>query len=199
MRLARQPRWAGTVALLACSLVLGLFLVELAARMFVPPWPAYALRSILPDTQAPGSPYNSWGMRDREHVIARPRDIKARFAFVGDSFVEFQPLSRTLPQAVEERFAAKGTTGIETMNFGISGTGVESYFYRLRDVAMKFGPDSVSVFFFTGNDFVISSEEYSAHWFPPLIDESPGRSLVGNVMPRTNWLLVNRLRTSEFL
>lgn len=72
----------------------------------------------------------------RPHSIARPDDIKARFAFVGDSFVEFQPLSRTLPQAVEERFVAKGKTGIETINFGVSGTGIQSYFYRLRTVAM---------------------------------------------------------------
>jgi hypothetical protein len=34
---------------------------------------------------------------------------------------------------------------------------------------------------------------------PPLIDESPGRSIIGSVMPRTNWLLVNRLRSSDFL
>ena len=199
MKNAHRLRWAGTVALLACSLALGLALVESLALVFVPPWPAYALRSIPPDLQGAGSSFNSWGMRDGAHSIARPPDIKARFAFVGDSFVEFQPLSRTLPQAVEERFVARGTTGVETINFGISGTGIQSYFYRLRDVVMKFGPDAVSVFFFSGNDFVISSDNYSAHWFPPLIDESPGRSIVGGVMPRTNWLLVNRLHASEFL
>ena len=187
------------MALLACSLAVGLALIEATALMFVPPWPAYALRSIAPDMQAAGSVYNSWGMRDRAHSIDRPPDIKARFAFVGDSFVEFQPLSRTLPQAVEQRFLARGTSGVETINFGISGTGIQSYFYRLRDVAMKFGPDSVSVFFFSGNDFVTSDDDYSAHWLPPLIDEFPGRSIVGSVMPRTNWLLVNRLHDLEFL
>lgn len=192
-------RWVGSVGLLACSLALGLALIEMMAATFVPPWPAYALRSVPPDTQSAASPFNSWGMRDRAHSITRPRDTKARFAFVGDSFVEFQPLSRTLPQAVEQRFTARGTTGIETINFGVSGTGIQSYFYRLRDVAMKFGPDSVSVFFFSGNDFVRSDEGYSAHWLPPLIDESPGRSIVGSVMPRTNWLVVNRLHASEFL
>ena len=192
-------RWAGSVGLLVCSLALGLALIELMAATFVPSWPAYALRSVPPDAQPESSPFNSWGMRDRAHSIARPRDVKARYAFVGDSFVEFQPLSRTLPQAVEERFVARGTTGVETINFGVSGTGIQSYFYRLRDVAMKFRPDAVSVFFFSGNDFVRSDEAYSAHWFPPLIDESPGRSIVGSVMPRTNWLLVNRLHTSEFL
>jgi hypothetical protein len=176
-----------------------LVLVEQAARLFVPAWPAYALRSISPDIQAEGSPYNAWGMRDRTHTIARPPDVRARFAFVGDSFVEFQPLSRTLPQAVEDRFRARGTAGVETINFGVSGTGIQSYFYRLRDVAMKFEPDAVSVFFFSGNDFVASTDGYAARWFPPLIDESPGRSIVGRVMPRTNWLLVNRLHASEFL
>lgn len=187
------------MALLACSLAIGFVLVESAAHMFVPPWPAYALRSVPPDAQTAGSSFNSWGMRDKAHPLARPHDIKARFAFVGDSFVEFQPLSRTLPQAVEERFVARGTTGVETINFGVSGTGIQSYFYRLRDVVMKFRPDAVSVFFFSGNDFILSADNYSAHWFPPLIDESPGHSIVGSMMPRTNWLLVNRLHASEFL
>ena len=147
----------------------------------------------------PEAPYNSWGMRDKEHANDRSPGVRARFAFVGDSFVEFEPLPLTLPQMVDERLKAAGATGFETMNFGVSGTGIESYFYRLRDVVMKFGPDSVSVFFFSGNDFVASADAYSSQWLPPLIDESPGRSIIGNVMPRTNWLLVNRLRTSDFL
>ena len=113
--------------------------------------------------------------------------------------VEFELLPRTLPQMVEERLAAAGATGIETMNFGVSGTGIESYFYRLRDVVMKLGPDSASVFFSSASDFIASADAYSSRWLPPLIDESPGRSIIGSVMPRTNWLLVNRLRQSEFL
>ncbi len=188
-------RAAATVALFACAVVVGLVLIEATASLFVPPWPARALRSYVADT---ATGYNSWGMRDEEHSSVRPSGVRARFAFVGDSFVEFDPLPLTLPQSTEKHLQAMGGTGFEAMNFGVSGTGIESYFYRIRDVVMKFGPDSVSLFFFSGNDFVGSADAYSAHWLPPLIDESPGRSIVGNVMPRTNWFVVNRLRTSEF-
>jgi hypothetical protein len=35
--------------------------------------------------------------------------------------------------------------------------------------------------------------------WPSLINESPGASVIGSIMPRTNWRLVNRLRLSGLL
>src|SRR5262245_59479779 len=95
----RHPTWAAPAGLFICSVALALALIEVIASAFVPPWPARALRSHVPDVPGKGSPFNTWGMRDKEHSVDLPRDVKARFAFVGDSFVEFEPLSRTLPQA----------------------------------------------------------------------------------------------------
>ena len=80
-----------------------------------------------------------------------------------------------------------------------SGTSPPSYYYRLRDVALPLSPDALAVFFFSGNDFLRDGEGYRAGVLPPLVNESPGRSLIGSVMPRTNWLAVNRFRLSEFL
>ena len=52
-------------------------------------------------------------------------------------------------------------------------------------------------------------DDQGAHWLTaaalpmappePLVDESPGGAVLGTIMPRTNWLLVNRLRLSDLL
>lgn len=181
--------------------------IEVMASFYSPSWPAYALRSTPPvNSYPPGAdlpawmvaPFNSWGMRDREHAFGPPPTGTVRTAFIGDSFVEFQPLRKSLPAAVEERLLKQSKKAIEAVNLGISGTGPRSYYYRLRDVALPLSPDAVSVFFFSGNDFLFG-DDFKWEWLPPLVDESPGRSIVGRVMPHTNWLLVNRLRLSELL
>ena len=180
--------------------------IEVIATFFSPSWPAYALRSMPPvNSFPPGAdlpawmvaPFNSWGMRDREHAFGPAPAGTVRTVFVGDSFVEFQPLRQSLPEAVEERLLKQSKKTVEAVNFGISGTNPQSYYYRLRDVALPLSPDAVSVFFFSGNDFLFDSN-FRWEWLPPLLDESPGRSIVGRVMPHTNWLLVNRLGLSEF-
>ena len=181
--------------------------IEVLSSFYSPSWPAYALRSIPPvNSFPPGAdlpawmvaPFNSWGMRDRERTFAPAPAGTVRTAFVGDSFVEFQPLRRSLPAAVEERLLKESKKVFEAVNLGISGTNLRSYYYRMRDVALPLSPDSVSVFFFSGNDFLFDGN-FKWEWLPRLVDESPGRSIVGSVMPHTNWLLVNRLRLSEVL
>jgi hypothetical protein len=52
------------------------------------------------------------------------------------------------------------------------------------------------LFLYAGNDFVNPDNGYSI--WPRLVDESPGGALAGMVMPRTNWLLVNRLNLADF-
>ena len=182
--------------------------IELLAAFYSPSWPAYALRSTPPVNNLPlgtglpdwmTAPYNSWGMRDVERAFGPAAAGTVRTVFVGDSCVEFQPLRKSLPAAVEERLLQGAKKPVEAVNLGISGSGVPSYYYRLRDVALPLAPDQVSVFFFSGNDFLFGNTGFSSAWVPPLVDESPGRSIVGRLMPHTNWLLVNRLRLSEFL
>ena len=130
---------------------------------------------------------------DIERTIAKPPGVR-RAVFVGDSFVEsrFTPLS--LPAGVQQRLPAGDR--IEAVNLGVAATDPRSYYYRIRDVALELQPDAVLLFLYAGNDFVNPDDGYSI--WPRLVDESPGGALAGMVMPRTNWLLVNRLDLADF-
>jgi hypothetical protein len=180
--------------------------IELLASFYTPPWPARALVSLEPVTSAHdlmppfnrqpwlGNADNSWGMRDTERTIDKPAGA-FRAVFVGDSFVEsrFTPLS--LAAAVKQHLPATDSR-VEAIGLGVPGTDPRSYYYRIRDVALKISPDAILLFFYAGNDFMPSDQGYSI--WPRLVDESAGGSLVGWLMPRTNWLLVNRLNLSNF-
>jgi hypothetical protein len=180
--------------------------IEFLASFYAPPWPARALRATEPVNSATAlrppfseqpwlaDPYNSWGMRDSEHTVAKPAGA-VRAVFVGDSFVEspFTPLS--VPASVERLMSAEGSK-IETVDLGVSGTDPRSYYFRIRDVVLKLSPDAILLFIYAGNDFMDGGNGYS-RW-PALVDESPGSSILGTIMPRTNWLLVNRLRLAQF-
>jgi hypothetical protein len=185
--------------------------IEAIASFYAPPWPARALRSSEPvngdgtvsksfaDKPWMFKPFNSWGMADRERTLAKPADVRFRSIFIGDSFVESALTRYKLPEVVERLLADAGRSDVEAVNLGISATNPRSYFYRLRDVALSMSPDALFVFFFSGNDFVPSHAGYDDELLPPLVNESPGGSLLGPIMPRTNWVAVNRLRLSEAL
>jgi len=179
--------------------------IEFLASFYTPAWPA---RVMNPREPAPvrllstpfkrqpwlADPDNSWGTRDHERTVAKPPGIR-RAVFIGDSFVEsrFTPLS--VPAAVQQRLAG-ADPGIEAVNLAVGATDPRSYYYRIRDVALELQPDAVVLFIYAGNDFMAPDQGYSI--WPRLIDESPGGSLVGFFMPRTNWLLVNRLDLAAF-
>ena len=185
--------------------------LEALASLEAPSWPARALRSTPPvnvqssdfsglaDKPWIFEPYNSWGMRDKERSIAKPANGSFRTVFIGDSYLEFQLTRLTLPGEVEERFIAAGQPKAEMINLGISATGPRSYYYRMRDVAFALSPDALAVFFFSGNDFLYDGQGYGQGILPGLVSEAPGGSILGNVMPNANWVLVNRLRLSEML
>ena len=191
--------------------VVTLVAIEAIASFFVPPWPARALRSIelasttpdssslVYDKRAPVQSYNSWGMYDRERTLGKSVSVRFRSVFVGDSILEFALSRWTLPASVERQFAEAGVEDFEAVNLSISGTDPKSYYYRVHDIALGLSPDAIVVSFFSGNDFMTADQAYSTFKIPPLVDELPGASLLGSVMPRTNWLIVNRLRLSEFL
>lgn len=202
--MGRGKRWVfGTLfglILVAVSMV-G---IEFLSSFYVPAWPARAMNPREPARERPlpapfknqpwlADPDNSWGMRDSERTIAKPAGAY-RAVFVGDSFVDsrFTPLS--LPAAVQQRVAA--SQKVEAVNLGVGATDPRSYYYRIRDVAVELQPDAVLLFIYAGNDFMPAGEGYSIwpHW----VDESPGGALLGMVMPRTNWLVVNRLDLAAF-
>lgn len=179
--------------------------IEFLASFYTPSWPARAMNPREPAPvrvlSAPfknqpwlADPDNSWGMRDKERTVTKPPGT-FRAVFVGDSFVEsrFTPLS--LPAAVEQRLPANRRK-VEAINLGVGATDPRSYYYRTRDVALELQPDAVLLFIYAGNDFMAPDEGYSV--WPRWIDESAGGSIVGTIMPRTNWLLVNRLDLAAF-
>jgi hypothetical protein len=194
--------------ILAGVTLLGL---EVLASFEAPSWPARALRSTPPVNVQPTDfagladkpwvfePYNSWGMRDKERSLAKPAAGGFRTVFIGDSYLEFQLTRPTLPGEVERRFIEAGQPKAEMINLGISATGPRSYYYRMRDVAFALSPDALAVFFFSGNDFLFDGQGFGQGLLPDLVSEAPGGSILGNLMPNANWLLVNRLRLSETL
>ena len=189
----------------AILLVVTLGGVELMASFFVPSWPARAMLGREPRTTPAAlavpfdrdrwlsEPENTWGMRDRERTLAKPPGTY-RAVFVGDSFVEsrFTPLS--LPAAVQQRLDPSEKK-IEAIDLGISATDPRSYYFRIRDVALEMTPDALLMFIYSGNDFMPPNEGYSS--WPRFMDVSPGSSIVGSILPRTNWLLVNRLNLAD--
>ena len=179
--------------------------IEFLSSLFAPPWPARAMNPnepararvlSIPFERQPwlGEPDNSWGMRDRERTFAKAAEI-FRAVFVGDSFVEsrFTPLS--LPAEVQSRLDPSETR-FEAVNLGVSASDPRDYYFRIRDVALEMKPDALLLFIYSANDFMPPGMDYSM--WPRLIDQSPGGSILGRVMPRTNWLLVNRLKLASF-
>ena len=145
--------------------------IEALASLYTPAWPARALVSLEPATSPhePQPPFNrqpwlgdadnSWGMHDTERTVAKPPGA-FRAVFVGDSFVEsrFTPLS--LPAAVKQHMPPTDSR-LEAVELGVPGTDPRSYYYRIRDVALKLSPDAVLLFFYAGNDFMPPDQGYS--------------------------------------
>ena len=193
---------------LAFGLVLGALLtgatlagIVAMASAFAPSWPARAMvprppwepRTLAaPFRQQPwlADPDNSWGMRDRERSFDKPPGVY-RTVFIGDSFVESRFTPKSLPALVQQKLDPEGKH-LEAISFGVSAIGPREYFYRLRDVAMRMSPDALLVFVYSGNDFLLGGEDFPGPL--RLVDVSPGGSLLASVMPRTNWLLANRIR-----
>ena len=137
--------------------------IEFTASFLVPPWPARALRSTPPLT---GPAFNSWGIHDVEHNVAKSSVGRFRAVFIGDSFVEGSYDQLSLPMAVGNQAIQHGVKGLEPVSLGVSGTDPRSYYYRVRDVALSLGPDALLIFFFSGNDFVQPGEGYGDRWMP---------------------------------
>jgi hypothetical protein len=143
--------------------------------------------------------YNSWGMRDHPRTIAKP-DGSYRILFVGDSFLEGGFCEHPLPWLSEDRYKSQSPAShVECVNLGISGTGPPQYYYRLKNVGAKLQPDAVFLFFYAGNDFVNPPEALNRkdEKITSFVAEAPRPSVFGELAPRLNWYIVNRLRLSE--
>ncbi|MBM3647602.1 MAG: SGNH/GDSL hydrolase family protein [Alphaproteobacteria bacterium] len=187
---ARRLFWPVYVLSLLAVTLAG---TEAIATFLVPSYPARDIRPI--DVKSsPEIVYNDWALRDRPRTFARPPDVRFRSVLVGDSFLEGSFLSAPVSALVERKWAAAELRGMEAINFGVSATGPPQYHYRIKDVALRLKPDAILLAVYAGNDFVTTP---FGSW-PPPIAELPLPSLLGAIVPRTTWLVVNRLGLSEF-
>ena len=96
---------------------------------------------------------NALGWRDRERTRAKPEGV-FRVAVVGDSYVEaFQvELDSTFAAIAERELNARGSVGVEVMNFGRSGmTTTEELLVLVSDI-LPCEPDAVVLVFVPQND-----------------------------------------------
>jgi hypothetical protein len=200
-----RKRLAFGLVFAAILLVFTLAGIELLASFIAPSWPAralnpraaataHALSPTFKDQPWLAEPDNSWGVRDRERSVDKAAGM-FRAVFVGDSFVESRYTRLSLPAKVQQRLDPSESR-LEAVDLGVGATDPRSYYFRIRDVALAIHPDALLVFLYAGNDFMPGDQSFST--WPRLVDESPGGSLLGWLMPRTNWLVVNRLDLSSF-
>lgn len=200
MKLRTAGFWTAYAVLFLAVTIAGL---EFLSSFAAPTWPARELRPV--EISAPASTgasapnpvlsYNSWSMLDWERSIAKPLNVGFRTVLIGDSFLEGGFVTKPMTVQVEELLPRSGP-GLEAINLGISATDVDNYYYRMKNVAVALQPDAIVVVFYTGNDFVHAG--LSPWSVSPLIAERPLPSWLGTVAPRLTWLVVNRLRTSQF-
>lgn len=152
----RRPLLGSIV--LSAGFVAAVLAGELLLRTKLPAWPARALHGVSPQQWAaatqPGqgaapTTLNNWGQRDRERT-QWPQPGVQRIAFIGDSFLE-EGANVPVSLATEKKI---GRRDLEVFNLGVSATGPDEYFDRLRSVATPLGVSHCYLFIFAGNDFV---------------------------------------------
>ncbi|PYQ41124.1 MAG: hypothetical protein DMF77_16695 [Acidobacteria bacterium] len=96
---------------------------------------------------------NSEGFLDREHAL---RTDYFRIAFVGDSLTEAQQvdMAQRFSERTEEYVytMSQGNKAVEVMNFGTSSWGTAHEYGAIKHFVLKYRPDEVWIFFFSGND-----------------------------------------------
>jgi hypothetical protein len=99
---------------------------------------------------------NNDGLRDREHVIAKPLNT-LRIAVLGDSFAEAMQVNQeeTFGAILEKELQRCGNLhgrNIEVLNFGVAGFGTTQELLTLQHRVWKYSPDIVLLAFTPGND-----------------------------------------------
>jgi len=184
------------------SITIPLLIIEFIASRSVPPWPAIALHGVDPEigkTQwgrvqslySEATNNNSWGQRDRERSI-EPPDDKTRIAFIGDSFLEessIKPVSLLVEELLPPSY--------EVINLGVSATDPVHYYWALKNVALELGVKHVFVFMFIGNDLLDDKPADDRGIIASsLLAPPPQSSLLGTLMPATNYHLTKKYKKS---
>ncbi len=98
--------------------------------------------------------FNSAGMRDHEHAIAKPDGV-FRVVLLGDSFIEALqvPFEASLPSLLERQLAQATGRRVEVISAGVSGWGTDDALRWLGEYGLRYRPDLVLVAMTLHNDF----------------------------------------------
>lgn len=139
-----------------------LYAAEFTARFFAPPWPAIGLHGVTGEKgmhgwgrveeQDGGIGFNSWSERDKERSRKPARGV-TRIACIGDSLLE-ESTTIPLPLEMERKLA---DPNIEVINLGVSCSGPDEYYYRMKNIALPIGTKYLCEFFYSGNDFGVEN------------------------------------------
>ena len=185
------------LALIGASLLLGLVLAEIIARiakvsyrLFYAPDEHIGARA-QPNFAAwftlEGRAWvttNSSGFRDREHSVIKPPDTY-RIAVLGDSYAEALQVStdKTFWSVLETELADTEPfehRAIEVLNFGISGFGTAQEYLLLEHEVIAYQPDLVLLAFLTGNDVRNNSKELETAQVRPFYSLVNGELILDN-------------------
>jgi lysophospholipase L1-like esterase len=95
---------------------------------------------------------NSRGMPWREVSLEKPPGVR-RVAFVGDSFT-FGLWADSFEKSFVGVFdSLVSSRGMETLNFGVPGYGLDDMALQIQEDVLPFRPDLIVLVFYDGNDF----------------------------------------------
>jgi len=145
---------------------------------------------------------NSQGFRDSEHSFQKPGGTK-RVLILGDSFVEnFQvPLEETFFKQLET-----GDGKLEIIPMGLGDSGTAQQLILLKQYGLKYNPDIVLHFFFTGNDVKNNSPALMGDPHRPYfalengeLKKTPFKTLTSTPAGKIKSLIKNNSRLAAFL
>lgn len=106
--------------------------------------------------------FNSAGANDKQRSIVNPSPDKKRIAVIGDSFMEgFIVNNANRCSNILEK-----QTGLEHLNFAVSGSNPLHYYLKYKSKVKDYQPDVLVVGFLPANDFETWNEAYSLVEWP---------------------------------
>lgn len=172
-----------------------IYLFNYFANYFIPTWPARDLHGVDPKkvlySQTGDNKFvvNSWGQRDLERSITKDIGVK-RILFIGDSFME-ESSSEPLNLSVQKKLR---NSSVEVINLGVSATGPDEYYYRLKKIGLKLHPDVVCVFLYEMNDYY-QEVNHSLVSYAGILSVSPRDGFLNYLgLDAVNFLLTNFYR-----
>lgn len=158
-------KWIRNGLLILGSLIVALLVAELAVRMIFPQptgithQDRYGLGMHYPGITrylpqfGHDVTFNSVGMRDVEHPLAKPPGV-FRILLLGDSFMEALqvPFEESLPYLVEQELQKRTGKKIELINAGVGGWGTDDELRYLTSYGLAYQPDLIVVVMTLHND-----------------------------------------------